>query len=132
MPTYQILRSLVQDKTFTPVKLTDPEELANVRKIERILDEDGVPTNHTYYRGDIIQSDKKLNDPLRYHEIREHEPNTAEEPNNDAISQMTVPEMRDFAQRNGVDLGEATLKAEIASVCRAACVHILTAPVGSA
>ena len=75
-----------------------------------------ITAEKTYYPGEIVESDDPLDElhnkphSIRIRKLPDHEPITAV-PN--ALSSMTVPELKELAEAEEIDLGEATKKADI-------------------
>jgi len=82
---------------------------------------------NTYYAGDIIDSKSDLlkhnvsGSSPRYEKAAESTPSSVQS-RTDQLDAMTVSQLREFAEAEEIDLGEATKKAEILAVIYASLV----------
>ncbi len=110
LKTYRFLRGVHSDKTFEPVSLVEIEGV------------DRSETPHIFYPGDVIRCRKDLekqNNPVdkRVERLNEFEPINAL-PAEDALSKLTIEELKAVAEREEISLGEVTRKADILQTIR--------------
>ncbi len=87
--------------------------MAELRTTVHVFDDDGKP--HIFSPGSVVPgwATKKITNPAAWEPEAEPAEPEPSEPAGEPSESWTVPQLRAYAQDKGIDLGEATKKADI-------------------